>query len=548
MKTKFLQRVLWMVVPLLTMFSTNVWAETDTQSYDGADLAGWSGSHSGQYADESLKLDATGENAYKYDIWSGTVSSNMTSLSITINYKMNGSGTMTSNVFTIAAVNKDGVVKASTTFCPNATSYTDKTVTLTIPASSAVTGLKIEYTTKGNRNVGVASLSATATYTAVTYNVYLMSGCTGGSYSSNEGTSGSGAGIYSSCTKYSGISASTSVTITATPSSGYQFDGWTDGGYSIIFDDSSNEITPSSTTSSTATFTMPSSDVVIWECNFSETCANTMTINKGTATNCTFSLGTSGSGIASCSGVSTTVTVTPNTGYGTPSVTQSGASKTPTITGSGTSWTVSYPANTTSTSTINVSCSANNYTITLNTDLTPTSAGTTSITATYNASTNLTSAITKPTKTGWTFGGYYTAKNGGGTQIIGADGNVIASASDATYTYTDASRNWKYAGNITLYAKWTCTVTWSVNGSTSVYSTQTVTYNSSGSKVASIPGPPSPASYCGDKFVGWSAKSAGSESKTTSYYDDLFTTVGGSPDIKSIGDITFYAVFADYDD
>ena len=48
--------------------------------------------------------------------------------------------------------------------------------------------------------------------------------------------------------------------------------------------------------------------------------------------------------------------------------------------------------------------------------------------------------------------------------------------------------------------------------------------------------------------MGWSAKSAGSESKTTSYYDDLFTTVGGSPDIKSIGDITFYAVFADYDE
>ena len=273
-------------------------------------------------------------------------------------------------------------------------------------------------------------------------------------------------------------------------------------------------------------------------------CANSVTIqaaNSGTGTNCTFTLSKSGEQ-PSCSGVSTTVSITPTDGYGTPVVTQSGANKTPSITGSGNSQTVTYQENTTGTSTINVSCSANNYTITLDKDLTPTTAGTASITATYNANTNLTSAITKPTKTGWTFGGYFTAKNGGGTQIIDASGNVIASVSG----YTDASKNWKYAGNITLYAKWTCTVTWSVNGLTNVYSTQTVTYNSSGSKVASVP-TPDPASYCGDIFAGWSQKNAGSESKTTSYYDDLFKTVGDSPDIKSIGNITFYAVFADED-
>lgn len=275
-----------------------------------------------------------------------------------------------------------------------------------------------------------------------------------------------------------------------------------------------------------------------------EACANSVTIQpaNGTGTNCTFTVSPNGAQ-ESCDGVSTTVSITPTPGYGkNPSVTQSGASAAPTISGSGNSWTVTYAANTTGTSTINVSCSANNYTITLDKDLTPTTAGTASITATYNANTNLTSAITKPTKTGWTFGGYFTAKNGGGTQIIDASGNVIASVSG----YTDASRNWKHAGNITLYAKWTCTVTWSVNGLTNVYSTQTVTYNSSSSKVASVP-TPDPASYCGDIFAGWSAKNAGSESKTTSYYDDLFKTVGDSPDIKNIGDITFYAVFADED-
>ena len=273
-------------------------------------------------------------------------------------------------------------------------------------------------------------------------------------------------------------------------------------------------------------------------------CDNSVTIKAGTNTNCTFTLSPSGAQ-ASCDGVTATVSITPTTGYGNPVVTQSGASASPSISGGGTnSQTVTYEANTTGTSTINVSCSANTYTITLNKDLTPDVAGTASITATYNSNSNLTSAITKPTATGWTFAGYFTAKNGGGTQIIGADGNVIASVSG----YTDGSKNWKYAGNITLYAKWTCTVTWSVDTHTDVYSTQTVTYNSSGCKVASVPGPPSPATYCGDKFAGWSRKNAGTESKTTSYYDDLFTDVTGSPALQSIGDVTFYAVFADYDD
>lgn len=183
-------------------------------------------------------------------------------------------------------------------------------------------------------------------------------------------------------------------------------------------------------------------------------CDKNVTISAGTATNCTFELSNSGSQ-PSCDGVATTVTVSPSTGYGTPVVSQSGASAAPTITGSGNEWTVTYAANTTSTSTIAVSCSANNYTITLN-NQSATTAGTASITATYNANTNLsgTPAITVPAKTGYTFGGYYTATGGSGAQIIDASGNVNASAGGGS-TYTDASKNWKYADGIELYAKWT---------------------------------------------------------------------------------------------
>ena len=544
------------MIPLLTIFATNVW---------GAVPSGWSKvtSLSGIAAGDKIMIVTNDGSMYL----NGSVSSghfSATALDATHPASANAAGvielvsTGTTNRYKLKLVSTNKYITATqaksggASISASSDSYGwqfESSASGEFDAKYQETGKQAycrSYSNSSFRTYGNKSGATFQIYkysSTPTYNVYVMSGCTGGSYSSNKGTSGSGTGAYSSCTKYSGITAGTSVTITATPSSGYQFDGWTDGGYSIIFDDSSNEITPSSTTSTTATFTMPSSDVVIWQCNFSESCANSVTINKGTQTNCTFTLGTTGSQ-SSCSGVSTTVTVTPNTGYGNPSVTQSGASAAPTITGSGNSWTVSYGNNTTGTSTINVSCSANNYTITLNKDLTPTTAGTASIAVTYNSNTNLTSAITKPTKTGWTFAGYFTAKNGGGTQIIDANGNVIASAGGGS-TYTDASKRWKYAGNITLYAKWTCTATWSVAGATNVYSAQTVTYNSSGSKVTSVP-TPDPGDYCGQVFAGWTT--AAIDGTQTSAPATLFKTVGDSPNLNSTGSVTFYAVFADYDE
>ena len=105
---------------------------------------------------------------------------------------------------------------------------------------------------------------------------------------------------------------------------------------------------------------------------------------------------------------------------------------------------------------IDIQTTPKNYTITLN-NQSATTGGTANIAVTFDATTNLTGtpAITVPEKTGYTFGGYYTATGGSGTQIIDEDGNVNASASDASYTYTSATKQWKYANNIELYAKWT---------------------------------------------------------------------------------------------
>ena len=105
-----------------------------------------------------------------------------------------------------------------------------------------------------------------------------------------------------------------------------------------------------------------------------------------------------------------------------------------------------------------------NYTIKLTAGSGTTSAGTTSITVALNLNNDLTDAITTPTKSGNVFDGYYTGINGTGTQIIDAFGNIIAQAGGDN-TYTDASKNWKYANNIELFANWIAKYDFEITGS-----------------------------------------------------------------------------------
>ena len=95
---------------------------------------------------------------------------------------------------------------------------------------------------------------------------------------------------------------------------------------------------------------------------------------------------------------------------------------------------------------------AKTYTVTLNDN--SGSGGDGTKTVTFNANTNMTSAVTIPTKTHYIFGGYWTSANSGttlDTKVIDSDGTWVASVSG----YTDATPNWIYAGDVTLYAKWT---------------------------------------------------------------------------------------------
>jgi len=78
----------------------------------------------------------------------------------------------------------------------------------------------------------------------------------------------------------------------------------------------------------------------------------------------------------------------------------------------------------------------NTYTVML--DQQSGSGGSTSVTATYASAMP---AITKPTRSGYTFGGYYTSTGGSGTQYYNADGS--------------SARNFDLTSATTLYAKWT---------------------------------------------------------------------------------------------
>lgn len=103
--------------------------------------------------------------------------------------------------------------------------------------------------------------------------------------------------------------------------------------------------------------------------------------------------------------------------------------------------------------TLTAKFTANNYNVNLE-NLDADEKGTENISVTYNSSVNLTENITIPQKAHYDFGGYYTSSDEGVTldvPLIDENGAWIVSVDG----YTDSDKNWLYADNLTLYAKWT---------------------------------------------------------------------------------------------
>ena len=102
--------------------------------------------------------------------------------------------------------------------------------------------------------------------------------------------------------------------------------------------------------------------------------------------------------------------------------------------------------------TLKASCTAKTYTLTINPQGGTYSGSTSNATKqmTYDATTN--NDIGAPTRSGYTFNGWYTSANGG-TQIYDSNGQNTNASSYWTAAYSTGK--WKYDGDVTVYAKWT---------------------------------------------------------------------------------------------
>ena len=145
--------------------SSSATEEGSVTAASGA-LEGWKASGTGSaYADGAVKFDSGGDNVYKIDIFSGDVSSGMTSLTVTINGKINGSPTA-ANSYKVEALDSNGNVLASDVKTGSdivTTSYGDTVFTID-SGLTGCTGIKITYVTKGGGNWGIKSVSWVAEY------------------------------------------------------------------------------------------------------------------------------------------------------------------------------------------------------------------------------------------------------------------------------------------------------------------------------------------------------------------------------------------------
>lgn len=272
-------------------------------------------------------------------------------------------------------------------------------------------------------------------------------------------------------------------------------------------------------------------------------CTNNVTPAEGTKTNVS-AMTFSSESVATCSETAAdrqvTVTITPASCYTVPSSTRltptgtsAGYVSGPTDNGNGTySFVYQFAQNATGTSTFSASLSTKTtYTVQYNAGAT-TCTGGNAITGSHDndtktCGTNLTLPgetfhTTGYTQTGWT-------KTSCGTKTNNLGGSYT---SDAAQTF---------------YPVWTVnsyTVTWMVNGEE--YTAGGSTSVNYGSHVETLPTAPTPS--CGDKFMGWTTTNIGSVGQATDAGLNLFTTAGGAPTISAEGDVTYYAVFADYDE
>ena len=259
------------------------------------------------------------------------------------------------------------------------------------------------------------------------------------------------------------------------------------------------------------TFTVPSKNLTVAGATNGNTVSGNVTgITKGTAY---------------------TITATPTTGYnfGGWSAT-SGSSSISIGNTSSASTTVTF-SNYSNNATVTASFTPKTTTITLN-NVGATTAGTTEVIATYGEDMP---AITVPTKTGYTFGGYWGAPGGNGPKLYNADGSSNATWGNTESTYTLYAAWSENKSTVTLVASPSGKGTFQVGG-------ETVTSTLAG--VATTPAVTAMA-ISGYRFSSWSITGGASISSTT---DNPTTVTGGGAGTAAtltatfVEDLTYYTL------
>lgn len=336
----------------------------------------------------------------------------------------------------------------------------------------------------------------------VTISAYKMTGNGAAADTNNKQT----INVASTTSKSVSAAYTGEVTVTATANTGYTFVGWFE----------STSATTAVSTSASYTYNAPNSTKSIYARFKAVQSAVTLNANGGTGG---------------------TASVTATYGQAMPKVTDLPTREGYTFNGyfdAASGGTQYYKAdgtsartwNKTDNTTLYAQWTGKTYTVTLD-NQGATTAGATSVTATYNAAMP-SIANNLPKKTGHAFKGYFTATSGG-TKYYNADGT--------------SAKNWDKTDATTLYAQWTIntySVKWVVDGVelTGAQLDGITTIVNHGEKITTAP-KVVVEDYCGDIFVGWTDAVGGEYVHGTS---NLYTTE--FPTITN--DITLYAVFADY--
>jgi uncharacterized repeat protein (TIGR02543 family) len=164
--------------------------------------------------------------------------------------------------------------------------------------------------------------------------------------------------------------------------------------------------------------------------------------------------------------------------------------------------------------TLHAQWTANKYTVSF--DKRSGTGGTTAVAATYGAAMP---AVSRPTRSGYSFGGYFSSPNGAGTQYYSSSGSSM--------------RSWDKASNTTLYAQWTpsaYTVVFNASGGYGTMAARSFAYG------ANVTLPANAFTCDGHVFVGWATSNGGPAVYANGASAKNLTSPGGR--------ITLYAVWA----